>query len=1297
MKIILLLVAGLLIRTAANAQTETVSWNGKTYYVYPHQQEMGQSQYLFLQYAEYREVLLRDENNQKVVSSEIREIEPEERYAYYRTAKPTKAQKQQEKFMRELMAKKPDLFYNYGNNTERDITPSLTAIPDGDYVQYYRDLPYLDNNIIRFRNDVVAGVFSIKNNVLDGPATWYSANGMVIRQGSFSGGSRTGSWVFRTFTPKNPQELSGKSEDYDLVLKFLLDPALQYDTTAEHQDYLNGLRHGDYRSVRNNDVIMTGHYTANEESGTWETFSYKFRIENELAIYTDSLTLIRRFTFAKDKNLRGKSVIIRSEAVDPEFLYYGDYDYYGEEESLMKDSLPVLYNQYDYEGVLPNYSDYYTVLDRKLPNDEGLELPEEAVYTYEGEEYSEEVMYDDMRYGGEGEYGSYDSEYVNGKYYTRNELIDSLGYHFDYEGVYEEYYSNGQLKFRFEVENGVLKSEEPVYWENGNVANEVSFDQEKKEYTERFYDYNGKLYSTKVYDEKGNLLEDESASEAVIIDGLEYYMDYEMLPTMYYSSQEKLEKEPLTERTLIQAGRWTKDSTLFMSSYLDPASQTLDHTEYNVMGDVYETQKVTFGDDYENANGLINKQVGFLRLETTANGSLFDFSMYPFMAPRNDSAQPQSNALYWQNNYELQSDDILYQGDKPFSGTFSLKSRSSAYKMSASEKSINVEVPDNGRMQKQITKALRKFYKKGKRNKILDFYTGDFYYGSSAGLMYDLFPHISFLFNFDEYDSRYFENNYGDDYMYEGENKPKKKKQIEYPHDKTITGQYLDGRPEGEWIVKDQFGNITARLTFKKGDRSGEALYYATEYPMSDEEKYDRDEYIEKYHTYIFDAAPEKKTHYLSQREFYVNGMMEGPSVTFNWKGDTLSYDEYHEGRQHGLSYQRNKIFYSVAAYEDGAIDGISQTYLTIPGQDSILIFDLNFQNGALQGESRSYHTNGKLAKRGFFLTGDPIDDYEAFDTLGFKYQYVKFQFNQPVEEKIWEENQLSVRYQFDWKDSIPFFVQDIAASSSFERLAVDLGLIRNPYTEPYYGRPSLLDKTGVDYELTKYYPNDTVARIGKISKGKKVGYWKHFSYEGKPLYEVTYFDTLLTINDSVKFKSKGVLTYLDSNNRALSKSYIIEKVEKYDCSHTDHTEERMLYGFWQADEKQGRINGYAKNYYDNGAIQNEGNVENGLPTGTWKLYDSDGQLNQVGNYVQGKRHGRWLSGDLSNFKNMGEICLNPNLENLEEIMAYQEKLLDVSVVYYHMGKIVKREYYGINRNNTEAPEEFGEEMYYRE
>ena len=135
-----------------------------------------------------------------------------------------------------------------------------------------------------------------------------------------------------------------------------------------------------------------------------------------------------------------------------------------------------------------------------------------------------------------------------------------------------------------------------------------------------------------------------------------------------------------------------------------------------------------------------------------------------------------------------------------------------------------------------------------------------------------------------------------------------------------------------------------------------------------------------------------------------------------------------------------------------------------------------------------------------------------------------------------------------------------------------------------------------------------------------------------------------------------------------------------------------MLYCFWEKDTAQHRKNGYVKNYYDNGSIQNEGWVKDGLPTGIWKLYDVNGNLNQVGEYVLGKRNGRWLKGDLGSVKNMSEICLNPNLENLDAILSYQEKLLDVSVITYQIGKELKRKYYGINMNNEEAPEGYYDE-----
>ena len=128
---------------------------------------------------------------------------------------------------------------------------------------------------------------------------------------------------------------------------------------------------------------------------------------------------------------------------------------------------------------------------------------------------------------------------------------------------------------------------------------------------------------------------------------------------------------------------------------------------------------------------------------------------------------------------------------------------------------------------------------------------------------------------------------------------------------------------------------------------------------------------------------------------------------------------------------------------------------------------------------------------------------------------------------KIWEENQLSVRYLFDWRDSIYFQPTDITTSQSLERTLAQLG-IGNEYYRPYYGRPSLVNETGIDYHITKYYPNDSIARDGAISTGKKVGCWKYWSYEGEMLYEVDYFDTIISINDSVQFKAKGILTILN-------------------------------------------------------------------------------------------------------------------------------------------------------------------------
>ena len=198
-------------------------------------------------------------------------------------------------------------------------------------------------------------------------------------------------------------------------------------------------------------------------------------------------------------------------------------------------------------------------------------------------------------------------------------------------------------------------------------------------------------------------------------------------------------------------------------------------------------------------------------------------------------------------------------------------------------------------------------------------------------------------------------------------------------------------------------------------------------------------------------------------------------------------HGNYKDDQLHGDYIIRTPFAYSKSHYKNGNLNGYVQTYLTLPKMDTILLYDLNFKLGLLNGESIAYHANGKVAKRGFFLDGDPINDYEIYDTLGVKFHHIKFKYGFPVEEKIWEENELSLRYTFDWKDSIYFDASDIMNNMRINQLMTDLGYKQSKLNENYYGRPRIINKTGLNYRMTKFFPNDTIAREGRINNGKKI------------------------------------------------------------------------------------------------------------------------------------------------------------------------------------------------------------------
>ena len=1222
---------------------QEVTFNTKKYFVYPYGVKAIPTSAITSTLFFFPE-----ENFKKIIQNENPEITDEEfnftmnQFQNYmkRFSKDKRFKAMQE--MYNYILGKTDHFFNATAELDVDIIPSLDLLPDGKYIQYYENFFHIDaHENLTFDTTRIAGFFELKNNLLHGKATWISVLGDTLKSGEFTNGLKQGKWVVNNQLAK-----AYSKKQAELIYK----SSREFSTNSF--TYLNGVLNGPSETYLNSLPISKGHYTNGEKSGEWYDYEVVGKFVNNDMI--DTVFLHRHYTLASTKQI-SKKPLIRNAVFESEPRIKG----------------------FDFPYDIP-YVNFLNLVDFQAEKEEDLELPEEKL-GYDNEFYGEE-MYGEEMYFEDGGYNDFEDEksiYLNGKYIEKSKLIDSIGYRNLFEGVYEEFYENGQLKFRYTFKNGELVAEDTVFWDNGKPANTVIWNEKENRYDEKMYDYNSKVFGHITYDSKGKLLktilDPYDNKEYVFIDGLKAkelkggnYND----PYIYFEfgNSDTLD-HPLMQALLLNKS-WYSDTTVDFYQMYDPISRTITEKKFSILGNEISTTTKEFGEDFSNLAFKKTTQLNRFSIESVGNAIYQDYNYLMYGIQSNDS-NLQSRVKLSDFSFNLTTDETYLFDKKPFTGKVSFKFDGKKNEIKTSKSSVSVEMNTSDQKYDNWKKDLKNYWKT-KKTKFKN-------YNSWATINQepttDIFTFFPFLNSITKNEEKYSEF-----------------EEAQLPYSK-ITGSMANGKPTGEWRGYNSENQITLICNFLNGELQGDYKTFDVAFPKAKKSnEYTKNNYVsditdnenpaEKYFSY-----PEKKTYYLKSDKKYNKGIQVGAARTYDWTGKVTSFVNFVDGFEQGPGFEQNPIAITRYSYEDGELDGIVTTHLTLPGRDSILMYELNFQNGMLQGESKSYHANGKLSKRGFFLNGQPIDDYEGYDTLGFKYHYVKFNYSFPVEEKIYELNELSVRYQFDWKDSIYFRPDDLTNSTSIDNLLYQEELLGDAYEEPYYGRESLVEKFNIKYHMTKYFPNDTVARDGDLKGSKKIGNWYFNSYDGKRLHEILYFDTILKVNDSIKFKSKGIITDLDSNGKAISKSYLIERIEKYDCSHTDHYEVRQYYTIWQAHDSVGRMNGFVKNYYDNGTLQSEGMMQNGLPTGVWKLYDPNGKLHQVGEYVQGKRNGRWLSGDLSKTKYLGDICMNPNLPDLEERIETQEKMLNISIRYFQLGKIKNTEFYDLNLNKYEKKE----------
>lgn len=1126
----------------------------------------------------------------------------------------------------------PFLYINY--QFDKEVIPPFNKIPDGNYVQLFEDFCLVDKNgNCQEQKPRIAAYFSIKDNALEGEAFWLDLKGDTLKSGVFKNGLKEGIWV-QNKESRIPDYLYAYS-----VRSFKKTGAFDdIDSSVFDAQFSGGILNGTFHSVVQNYGIKEtiGSYSMGQPSGNWK-------------IYSDSV-LVMNLTFANpEDSIRSKKPIIRNGVLVFDDTW--EYDMYSTRYQLMTPP-----------------SGFYEIAFTK---EEDLELEEEHFKSYDLENgyRGPEYMVPPRLYGNPDYWLGYNyysiiKDQETGLVETRGHFIDSLGAIMKYEGDYELYYPNGQLFTRYKFEGGELVNEDTLFWSNGVAHDVISFNADSNQYIRTVYDTKGTEFKKLVYDSLGDFSHFYKDPKKIIKRSFDtligtqspYVFTYgfpfdSIAGGDYYYDNWKAMMDTVDDVTVIyQTWSGLNEQPLIKYSF-DPVSNSLKIDEQNYDGNPYYSAERTFTSDYGAWNGTSSWKIGDIEVKNVSSGVL-----HPYLELDTFPQRFVNSSSY---SYTVANDRTVLKNGNPFTGDVRLKMNRKKFKLSA--KGMDLHFSNNWRAYRKYYRKLYKYFESGRvpKNPLFDITSGvDQAATLSANIYYQLFgEQLEDFFSYDYPTDELFGDPF--DRKYDRLNNIAK-----------IDGYMQDGKPHGVWRGYNKKGKLLRELEFINGEPEGVFRIYYIE-PRAP--KWERE--------FSEEDLPKKNTYFLFSTEEYKGGLLNGEFYQYDWNGEVSMQGQFKDDYLDGEVLERYPIAYSITNYENGYKDGYMRTYLTLPYQDTMLLYELNFQNDLLTGQSVAYHTNGRIAKQGFFMDGEPIDDYEAYDTLGNKFHHVKFQYGFPVEEKIWEENELSVRYLFNWEDSVAFDPSDITLTMSLQGVLYRAGYGLDYLEQEYYGRPRLINKEELQYRMTKYYPNDTIARDGDLLDGQKIGHWDFYSYDGEHLYHINYFDSIIEINDSIRFKSKGLYSELSPKGDTLFEALILEKSEKYDCAHTDHYEIRQYMTLWEASDTLQRMNGFVRNFYDNGTLQSEGYMKNGLPEGIWKYYDPFGKLNLMGQYILGKRDGRWLSGDLGKKKYLGEICLNPDLPDLEEEMEYRENLLDVMIINYHMGKALNKQFYDLNLN----------------
>jgi len=417
---------------------------------------------------------------------------------------------------------------------------------------------------------------------------------------------------------------------------------------------------------------------------------------------------------------------------------------------------------------------------------------------------------------------------------------------------------------------------------------------------------------------------------------------------------------------------------------------------------------------------------------------------------------------------------------------------------------------------------------------------------------------------------------------------------------------------DSTWNFYDQTGDITQKIDYKLGEKSGYSIKFSYDNPLQ----------------------PGRPT--VISKELYVNGKKEGPSYYYYPTGELKTMVYFRDGKKQGLSREFSK----------------DSTLITVVEYNSNYVVNRERVNrtdteGRKQGTFREYYENGSVKKEAHYLDNQLHGYYREYNGTGelvTALRYDRGKIVEEIDEDVKELLDLKNTYDEEgrlifsggYKEGIPVgihrfydttgtvinaYLYNELGQKISEGIIDEQGNSKGAWTD-FYPTGEIKDKgfyldNQRSGSWTFYFINGGIEQKGRFERGRYQGAWTWYYPNGNVWREERYFNG----------REDGTFVEYDESGNILTKGDYIggEKEGEWIYQVGDH-EEKGKYviglreGPWtyyykngqisyEGDYFQGNPDKQHKYYYPNGVLKEEQYYDNGIRERNWKKYDKEGNL----------------------------------------------------------------------------------------